>query len=119
MQALPTAKSRPTRSVVGALAPNHIVNTTALLIALWLGGTSPVRATDHEPLALSVAVQAALARSQALSAQDAAVRSAREAAVAAGQRPDPVLRLSLENLPIEGEDRFSTCLLYTSPSPRD
>jgi len=59
-------------------------------------------------LGLSTAVQTALARSQALSAQDAAARSAREAAVAAGQRPDPVLRFSLNSLPIEGDNRFST-----------
>ena len=109
MQAFQSAMSRPAGPVVRAVAPNRLFfNTSALLIALWLGGASPGRASDIEPLGLATAVQAALARSQALSAQDAAVRSAREAAVAAGQRPDPVLRLSLENLPIEGEDRFST-----------
>ncbi|HEY0822551.1 MAG TPA: TolC family protein, partial [Ramlibacter sp.] len=37
----------------------------------------------------------------------AAATAARERAVAAGQRPDPVLRLGISNLPIEGPDRFS------------
>ncbi|UCU93460.1 TolC family protein [Hydrogenophaga taeniospiralis] len=108
MQALPTAMSRPARPVARATAPNRLFHATALLIALWLGVASPVRASNNEPLVLAAAVQAALARSQALSAQDAAARSAREAAVAAGQRPDPVLRFSLNSLPIEGDNRFST-----------
>lgn len=80
----------------------------SLLVALCLGLATPGWAADAAPLSLQAAVQAALARSQALSAQDAAARSAREAAVAAGQRPDPVLRFSLNSLPIEGENRFST-----------
>ena len=108
MQALPTAMSRPARPVARATAPNRLFHATALLIALWLGVASPVRASNNEPLVLAAAVQAALARSQALNAQDAAARSAREAAVAAGQRPDPVLRFSLNSLPIEGDNRFST-----------
>lgn len=108
MQAYSTGRNRHARPVVRAIAPKYIVNTATLLIALWLGIAPPARASDQRPLDLSMAVQAALARSQALSAQDAAARSAREAAVAAGQRPDPVLRLSLNNLPIEGDNRFST-----------
>jgi len=108
MSALPTAMNRPERPVVRAVAPNRLFHATALLIALWLGAASPVRASNNEPLVLAAAVQAALARSQALNAQDAAARSAREAAVAAGQRPDPVLRFSLNSLPIEGDNRFST-----------
>ena len=108
MQAFPTGMNRRAKPVTRAIAPKYIVNTAALLIALWLGIAPPARASDARPLELSTAVQAALARSQALSAQDAAARSAREAAVAAGQRPDPVLRFSLNNLPIEGDNRFST-----------
>ena len=37
----------------------------------------------------------------------AQVRAARERTVAAGQRPDPVLKLGLNNLPIDGPDRYS------------
>ena len=107
MQAYSTGMNRHARPVVRAIAPKYIVNTATLLIALWLGIAPPARASDQGPLELSTAVQAALARSQALSAQDAAARSAREAAVAAGQRPDPVLRFSLNSLPIEGDNRFS------------
>jgi outer membrane protein TolC len=83
-----------------AITPAHI----AVLIGL---ATSPI-AQATETLSLPQAVQAALARSPALVAQDAAARSARDMAVAAGQRPDPVLRLSLDNVPLSGPDRFST-----------
>lgn len=108
MHVFPPGNNWQARPLVGAIAPKHIVNTAALLLALWLGVTSPARASEQGALGLSMAVQAALVRSQALSAQDAAARSARDAAVAAGQRPDPVLRFSLNNLPIEGDNRFST-----------
>ena len=36
------------------------------------------------------------------------MRSSREMAVAAGQLPDPVLKAGIDNLPVTGEDRFST-----------
>jgi outer membrane protein, heavy metal efflux system len=65
-------------------------------------------ATADEPLSLSAAVSAAVARSRSLDASTAAVQGAREMAVAAAQRPDPVLRLSLDNLPVDGPARFST-----------
>jgi outer membrane protein TolC len=61
-----------------------------------------------EPLSLGAAVSAAVARSRGLDASTAAVQGAREMAVAAAQRPDPVLRLSLDNLPVDGPDRGST-----------
>ncbi|GAA3535021.1 TolC family protein [Zobellella aerophila] len=46
-------------------------------------------------------------QSYALVAQDAAATSAREMAVAAGQLPDPTLRLSVESLPINGPMQYS------------
>jgi len=64
-------------------------------------------AAADEPLSLSAAVSAAVARSRSLDASTAAAQGAREMAVAAAQRPDPVLRLSLDNLPVDGPDRLS------------
>jgi outer membrane protein, heavy metal efflux system len=64
-------------------------------------------AAADEPLSLSAAINAALARSRSLEASAAAAQGAREMAVAAAQRPDPVLRLSLDNLPVDGPERFS------------
>ena len=60
-----------------------------------------------QPLTLDAALLAAQERSQALPAQDAAAASAREQAVAAGRLPDPMLRLSVENLPVDGPKRLS------------
>ncbi len=59
------------------------------------------------PLSLGDAQQLAAARSAQLVAQDAAARSAREMAVSAGQLPDPVLKLGVDNLPVTGPDRLS------------
>lgn len=63
--------------------------------------------TSSSPLTLDAALDAAQARSATLQAQDAATRAAREMAVSAGRLPDPVLRLSVDNLPIEGPMRYS------------
>lgn len=46
-------------------------------------------------------------RSRQLPAQEAAAASAREMAVVAGQLPDPVLKAGVNNLPVNGPDRFS------------
>jgi len=59
------------------------------------------------PLTLHDAQRRAIERSRQLAAQDAAVMANREMAVAAGQFPDPVVKIGIDNLPITGEDRFS------------
>ena len=59
------------------------------------------------PLTLAEAQRRAIEHSLQIPAQDAAVTASREMAVAAGQLPDPVLRLGIENLPIDGPDQFS------------
>ena len=67
----------------------------------------PVLATAA-PLTLEQALEHAQQRSQALRSARAGVAGATEAARAAGQLPDPMLGVSLENLPVTGPDRFST-----------
>jgi outer membrane protein TolC len=42
-----------------------------------------------------------------LTAQEAAIRAAREAGAAAAELPDPKLIAGIENLPVDGADRFS------------
>ncbi|MGR4867838.1 TolC family protein [Variovorax sp. LARHSF232] len=59
------------------------------------------------PLGLEQALQAAQARSRQLAAQDTAASAARDMALAAGQLPDPMLKAGINNLPINGPDRFS------------
>lgn len=58
-------------------------------------------------LPLAEAQQLAIQRSRQLPAQDAAVAASRQMAVAAAQLPDPVLKLGVDNLPVNGPDRFS------------
>jgi outer membrane protein TolC len=59
------------------------------------------------PLTMDDALRLAEERSRQLPAQDAAAAAAREMAVAAGQRPDPVLKLGVNNLPVDGPDAGS------------
>ena len=59
------------------------------------------------PLSLADALRLAQDRSRQLPAQDAAVSAAREMAVAAGLKPDPVLKAGINNLPINGPDGLS------------
>ncbi len=76
------------------------VAAASLLCATALAQNAPT-------LSLADALRLAQERSRGLAAQDAAVAAAREMAVAAGQRPDPVLRAGINNLPIDGPDRFT------------
>jgi outer membrane protein TolC len=59
------------------------------------------------PLTLDDALRVAQERSRQLPAQVAAATASREMAIAAGQRPDPTLKFGLNNLPVDGPDRFS------------
>ena len=58
-------------------------------------------------LTLPEAQRIALSRSQQLVAQDAAAKGLRELQAAAGRLPDPVLKLGIDNLPLNGPDRLS------------
>lgn len=59
------------------------------------------------PLTFGQAQRLALERSRQIVAHDFAATASREMAVAAGQLPDPILKLGVDNLPVEGPDRFS------------
>lgn len=60
-----------------------------------------------QSLTLDQALRTAQGRSQQLVAQDAAAAASRDLAVAVGQRPDPTLKVGINNLPINAQDRFS------------
>ena len=74
-----------------------------LSVAIGLGA----HAQTLPPLTLDQALALAQERSLQIVAQDSAASGAREMAVAAGQLPDPTLRVSLDALPINGSNRFS------------
>ena len=78
----------------------------AALVALALALAAPdTRAAAT--LGFEQALGLAQARSRQLEAQDATAFAAREMAAAAGQLPDPTLKAGINNLPINGPDRFS------------
>jgi len=77
----------------------------AAMAALVLCAVVPAWAAG--PLTLEQAQRIAASRSLQLAAQDLQARAAREMGVAAGQLPDPVLKLGINNLPISGPDRYS------------
>ena len=86
--------------VISALA------VAALAVTVSVPATAQI-AAPAPALSLAAALRLAEDRSYALLAQDAAASAAREQAIAARHLPDPSLRLSTNNLPIEGANRFS------------
>jgi cobalt-zinc-cadmium efflux system outer membrane protein len=80
----------------------HVLRAAAIAAAILpaLAGAAP--------LSLDQALDLAVQRSEATRSARASVASASEAAHAAGQLPDPMLRAGIENLPVTGPDRFST-----------
>jgi outer membrane protein TolC len=75
----------------------------AVLAVACIGSPS----ASAQPLTLPQAQALAVARSQQLAANTASIAASNELAVAAGQLPDPVLKLGIENLPVDGPDRLS------------
>ena len=92
----PVRQPRPARRCAPWLVP-----LVSALIGLG------AHAEHLRPLTLDQALTLAQERSRQLVAQDSAASGAREMAVAAGQLPDPTLRVSLDALPINGANRFS------------
>jgi outer membrane protein TolC len=77
----------------------------ALVVALAAPGESI--AQDVDALAFDEALRLAEERSQQLRAEEAAAVAAREMAAAAAEAPDPVLTAGINNLPVNGPDRYS------------
>jgi outer membrane protein TolC len=92
-------KRVPISGFFGWRLPAAVVGALALSVA--------TAATEGQ-LTLADAQRVAIERSRQLAAQDSAVTASREMAAAAGQLPDPTLRLGVSNVPTEGPDRFST-----------
>jgi len=83
-----------------------VKRTTALapVVLILLFSSTP---SAQPPLTLEEAQRRAVERSRGLAAQDFATTASREMAVAAGQLPDPIVTLGVNNLPIDTSDRFS------------
>jgi outer membrane protein TolC len=66
-----------------------------------------LNAAAQNPLSLAEAQRLAEQRSQQLAAQDLGAAASREMALSAARLPDPVLQLGIENVPVEGADKWS------------
>jgi outer membrane protein TolC len=78
-----------------------------IAVATLVGVLYTTASALEAPLTLPAAQQLAIERSRQLAAKDFAATASREMGIAAGQLPDPVLKLGIDSLPIEGPDRFS------------
>jgi len=75
--------------------------------AIWAAAFLPC-IVAAAPLPLDDAIDLAVQRSDASRSTRAGVDSAKHMALAAGQLPDPSLRVGIENLPVTGSDRLHT-----------
>jgi outer membrane protein TolC len=76
-------------------------------VTTLLGLASLVSTAFAEPLSFNAALALAVRETPTLRAESAQVDAARQAAIPAGELPDPKLTLGLDNVPVEGVDRFS------------
>lgn len=81
----------------------HVLRAVALAAALL-----PAICAVAAPLSLDQAIDLAVQRSQMTRSARAGALGAAELARAAGQQPDPMLTVGIDNLPATGRDRFST-----------
>ncbi|BDC43092.1 TolC family protein [Paraburkholderia terrae] len=77
----------------------------SLFAALIL--TSVAAYAQETPVTLDAALQAATDHSAAMGAAQASVRASSEAAVRAGQLPDPTLKAGVDNLPVTGPQKYT------------
>ena len=84
----------------------HAVATMGMVALLALGFSGPVDA-DEGPLTLAEAQRIATLRSEKIEAGDLGVSASRELAKTAAERPDPVAKIGLENVPVNGSEAFS------------
>src|SRR4051794_6714031 len=67
----------------------------------------PAGAYAQQALTLDEALRVAVERSRQIAARDSSIVALKEMGAAAGQLPDPVLKLGVDNLPVDGADRYS------------
>jgi len=95
LQARPVHRSRP-----------RVLRQLSVLCALVFGATMVYAQVGG--MTLDEALRLSSQRSSLPKASEASVQASREAAARAGQLPDPMLKFGVENLPLEGPERWST-----------
>jgi outer membrane protein TolC len=97
----PNIKARP-------IGGNQVCKLCRISAVFALTLSATVAHAQSSGLTLNEALQLSLQRSSLPRAADASVQASREAAAKAGQLPDPILKVGIENLPVNGVDRWST-----------
>ncbi len=87
--------------------PNFQLALAVVAMVSSLGAVAAAP-TDAGALTFEQALERAVRRSESARSSRAGMAGAAESARAAGQLPDPMLRVGIENLPVTGPDRFST-----------
>ncbi len=82
----------------------RLIRCTPFVLLLMLGIGGPVHAAS---LSFDEALDIAVRETPALTAQITQIEAARSAAIPADALPDPRLSFGVENLPLEGPDRYS------------
>ncbi len=77
------------------------------MVLLVAGAAAGAARADEVPLTLAEAQRLATLGSKQLEAGDLAISASKDLAVAAAERPDPIGKIGLENLPVNGPDKFS------------
>jgi outer membrane protein TolC len=77
------------------------------MVALLALGLSGRVSADEGPLTLAEAQRIATLRSERIEAGDLGVSASKEMAKSAGERPDPIAKIGLENVPVNGSEAFS------------
>jgi outer membrane protein TolC len=95
--------ARPSRAQVGGYSA-YIFRVASVIAALTSGSAI---CAGESPLTLAEAQRLATARSAQIEAGDLGISASKDRAVAAAERPDPVVRFGVDNLPVNGADRFS------------
>ncbi|EAN8120588.1 TolC family protein [Pseudomonas juntendi] len=88
------------------MTPLHFHPGRTLTVALV--SLLPTLSGQAAPLSLDDALQLAERNAPSLQARQEQVSAARSAVVPAGELPDPRLNLGVQNLPVDGSDRWST-----------
>lgn len=91
------------RVVKPRVTRNRLLSTICVLLTL-----AAVPASLADTLTFEDALSTAVREAPILRADTARIAAARHATLPAGELPDPRLILGLDNVPVEGSDRFST-----------
>jgi outer membrane protein TolC len=95
--------------IASRIARQHWFRSTATVVCAGMLAAYPALAAAQAPapLTLTEALSVAEARSPQLAGAQYAATAARERGVVSSQLPDPVLRLGLDNVPVNGPDAYS------------